>query len=68
MEKPRITINLMDVSFLEQNLQQILEVSDHVLFETLFLYSRSNPIRTLPYSVRTGGISPRTRPLPILCT
>lgn len=26
-EKPRITINLMDVSFLEQNLQQILEVS-----------------------------------------
>ena len=27
LEKPRITINLMDVSFLEQNLQQILEVS-----------------------------------------
>ncbi len=27
IEKPKITINLMDVSFLEQNLQQILEVS-----------------------------------------
>lgn len=27
MEKPRVTINLMDVSFLEQNLSQILEVS-----------------------------------------
>ena len=25
--KPRITVNLMDVSFLEQNLQSILEVS-----------------------------------------
>lgn len=25
--KPKITINLMDVSFLEQNLQSILEVS-----------------------------------------
>lgn len=25
-EKPRVTINLMDVSFLEQNLSQILEV------------------------------------------
>jgi hypothetical protein len=27
VEKPKITINLMDVSFLEQNLQSILEVS-----------------------------------------
>lgn len=26
LEKPRVTINLMDVSFLEQNLSQILEV------------------------------------------
>ena len=25
-EKPRVTINLMDVTFLEQNLSQILEV------------------------------------------
>jgi hypothetical protein len=31
-EKPRVTINLMDVSFLEQNLSQILEVSQS-LFE-----------------------------------
>jgi len=30
IEKPKITINLMDVSFLEQNLQQVLEVSDSV--------------------------------------
>ena len=28
MDKPKITINLMDVSFLEQNLQQILEVTN----------------------------------------
>jgi len=27
--KPKITVNLMDVSFLEQNLQSILEVSNH---------------------------------------
>ena len=29
LDKPKITINLMDVSFLEQNLQQILEVTNN---------------------------------------
>ena len=28
VERPKITINLMDVSFLEQNMQSILEVSN----------------------------------------
>lgn len=32
-EKPKITINLMDVSFLEQNLQQILEVSSFLVLK-----------------------------------
>ena len=30
LDKPKITINLMDVSFLEQNLQQILEVTTNI--------------------------------------
>lgn len=30
VEKPKISINLMDVSFLEQNLQSILEVSPFI--------------------------------------
>lgn len=52
-EKPKVTINLMDVSFLEQNLSQILEV------RTLSLKINNRLCKatiTQPFCVKTGGI------------
>lgn len=51
-EKARVTINLMDVSFLEQNLSQILEVSQ-ALFE--YVHRLCKATRMLQFCAKTGG-------------